>query len=128
MQRNNWVFVGGFALMIISLLLINYVSAFILVFFITGVFLYFYYEITLSPEERERRKIERRRREAERKHLEFVEKEARARARGEAYGSKIGYERAKDDIAFERNPPSYDTSALTDYIWGEPAPRKKKKR
>lgn len=46
--------------------------------------------------------MERERREAERRHLEFVRKEARARAEGEAYGSKIGWERAKEDIVQRR--------------------------
>src|SRR3989344_79688 len=106
MERNIWVFVGGIALIVMSLFLMKYSLSFLLASFILGLGLFVYYEMTVSPEEKEIRRIGRERRKAERRHLEFIEKEARARARGKAYGSKIGYERAKDDIAFKRRPIS----------------------
>ena len=137
MQRNTWVFVGGIALMVIFLFLMNTSLNFLWAFFIIGLGLLIYYEMTLTPEEkrrraerRERQRLEQQRRDEERRHLEFVEKEARARARGEAYGSKIGYEKAKDDIAWERRPIStgFDTSPFMDAVLGRPASRRKKRR
>ena len=121
--------VGGFVLILLSLFLIQYSLNLLWVTFIVGGVLLLYYEITLSPEEKERRRLSRERKEAERRHLEFVRKEARARAEGEAYGAKIGYENAKNDISWKRRSTlGFGSSPLMDSMFGRPATRRRKRR
>ena len=130
MERNIWVFIGGFALMIIFVLLIKYSLNFLLISLIIGIGLYTYYEMTLSPEEREKRRVERERRKAEKRHLEFVEKEARVIAKGEAYGKEMGVHRAKEDIRREKEPIStiFEPSPLTDMLLGGPQYQRRRRK
>lgn len=128
MRRNIWVLIGGLIVIFIAMSLMRYSFEFLWVIIVMGIGLYIYYDLTLTPEEREKRRFERERREAERKHLEFVKKEAMAKAEGESYGIKYGWEKAKDDIDDSRRPVSFGYSPLRDSMFGRTRSRNHKRR
>ena len=105
MKKNIWVFVVGFVLILIFLLLKQALIDFLLI----GL-LYLYYELTLSPKEREKRRIKRKEKEAEKKRLKTIEKE-------EYYKHK-GRERAKDEGYGERRSRDSISSGDMDKLFG----------
>ena len=94
MKRNNKIIILGIVLATLFLFLIPYSLDFIAPSMFIFLFVFIYYELTLSPEEKYRREENRRKRRKEKEHLERIRREAIVRGEG----TILGQENARRNI------------------------------